>query len=442
MGALALTFCPCFEQGAAGIEKARQKAIDFGASFDADQLKKLADANTAVKDLGASFSAMATTLGARVAPALKTFFDAINAAATPASKLEALEETMGLLTETGNSDAVKQLQALVDVTKAQTQAMKEATAAGASAPGFLPAIAPVDVTAQKIQVGAMAKFYQDLDDATKTGGEKLIDDTNKLQAQLDELVKHGVISLSTSFNRANATDDSKALSDLLTQNAAQIQIAIKQTNAAGAAGFKGISDSAKLAEQNSAAAFKQMQSIAQTAATGIEDAFATFLLDPFDGGLKKMLASWAQLLAQMAAKAAAADIFKSLFKGTERPGGLGSFLFSLLGGGAPAGGAATDPSTAATIGFSAANGNSWTVGGSGGTDSQLVRFKATPGEKVLVQTPGQQAQSGVTINQTVNIDSRTDSAQIGQLIQQSTQYAIQQSTARVANMSRRGAFSA
>ena len=41
-----------------------------------------------------------------------------------------------------------------------------------------------------------------------------------------------------------------------------------------------------------------------------------------------------------------------------------------------------------TLGFQ--NGGGFTVGGSGGTDSQLVSFRATPGENVTVRTPGQQ----------------------------------------------------
>lgn len=41
--------------------------------------------------------------------------------------------------------------------------------------------------------------------------------------------------------------------------------------------------------------------------------------------------------------------------------------------------------------FGFATGGDFTVGGSGGTDSQVVAFKATPGEAVSVRTPGQQA---------------------------------------------------
>jgi len=46
-----------------------------------------------------------------------------------------------------------------------------------------------------------------------------------------------------------------------------------------------------------------------------------------------------------------------------------------------------------------AHGGSFNVGGSGGTDSQLVQFMATPGERVSVETPGQQAGgANVTVN--------------------------------------------
>lgn len=41
-----------------------------------------------------------------------------------------------------------------------------------------------------------------------------------------------------------------------------------------------------------------------------------------------------------------------------------------------------------------AGGGSFTVGGSGGTDSQVMSFRATPGEMVDVRTPGQDAASG------------------------------------------------
>jgi hypothetical protein len=45
-----------------------------------------------------------------------------------------------------------------------------------------------------------------------------------------------------------------------------------------------------------------------------------------------------------------------------------------------------------------AHGGSFTVGGSGGTDSKLVQFWATPGELVNISTPNQAGANGMTIN--------------------------------------------
>lgn len=44
-----------------------------------------------------------------------------------------------------------------------------------------------------------------------------------------------------------------------------------------------------------------------------------------------------------------------------------------------------------------ATGGSFTVGGTGGTDSQLVQFRASPNERVTIETPSQQRAGGSTI---------------------------------------------
>jgi len=92
---------------------------------------------------------------------------------------------------------------------------------------------------------------------------------------------------------------------------------------------------------------------------------------------------------------------------------IGSFVSSLFGGGGSglslAGGSATAAggiglSTTGGIGLRFANGGDFTVGGGGGTDSQTVSFRATPGEKVSVRTPAQAAQA--TSGGTYYIDAR------------------------------------
>ncbi len=61
-----------------------------------------------------------------------------------------------------------------------------------------------------------------------------------------------------------------------------------------------------------------------------------------------------------------------------------------------------------------AQGGTFTVGGSGGTDSQLVQFMATPGETVTVETPGQRA--GVMINAPVTINGGGNEAAIERVV--------------------------
>lgn len=85
--------------------------------------------------------------------------------------------------------------------------------------------------------------------------------------------------------------------------------------------------------------------------------------------------------------------------------------------------------------FGFASGGAFTVGGAGGTDSQLVAFKATPGEEVTVRTPGQQAGGGaIVINQSISVDSRSDQASIMVAMVQAKNAAI----AEIHNSMRRG----
>ncbi len=78
--------------------------------------------------------------------------------------------------------------------------------------------------------------------------------------------------------------------------------------------------------------------------------------------------------------------------------------------------------------FGFAGGGDFTVGGGGGTDSQLVAFRATPGESVSVRTPGQQAGGGtVVINQSMSFGSDVNRATLlawGEQVKQQTVAAV------------------
>jgi hypothetical protein len=140
----------------------------------------------------------------------------------------------------------------------------------------------------------------------------------------------------------------------------------------------------------------------QEAAKGMQASLSDFLFDPFENGVDGMLKSFGTMLQRMAADAIAADISRAIFDNASSAGGGGQ---NILG------------SVAELFGF--ANGGAFTVGGGGGTDSQLVAFKATPGEEVSIRTPAQQRTSGggnITVNfQVTSPDAESFRKSTGQI---------------------------
>lgn len=113
----------------------------------------------------------------------------------------------------------------------------------------------------------------------------------------------------------------------------------------------GAHDAFKKAEEAAKKSTDTMSVYAEQAARNMQDAFADFLFNPFDKGLKGMLASFADTLQRMAAEAAAAKIFDSLGFGAKSgsggSGGSGFFDF-LKGIGSSIYGAFSGGSTSAT----------------------------------------------------------------------------------------------
>lgn len=78
-----------------------------------------------------------------------------------------------------------------------------------------------------------------------------------------------------------------------------------------------------------------------------------------------------------------------------------------------------------------ATGGSFRVGGSGGTDSQVVAFRASPDETVTVSRPGQRA-GGITIHQTIapnfagNAATQQDLLQMAEMTKQAAREAVRQ----------------
>lgn len=144
----------------------------------------------------------------------------------------------------------------------------------------------------------------------------------------------------------------------------------------------------------------KMASISERAAENIHDAFAEFFFDPFGSSLDDMVGNFTTALRKMAANLAASEVMS--FLGGMMQGSSVGWISSL--------GSAFTKYASSFPGF--ATGGNFTVGGTGGTDSQLVAFRATPGEQVSVATPSQQGTSGgdqtINLNMTVNaLDSKS-----------------------------------
>ena len=133
------------------------------------------------------------------------------------------------------------------------------------------------------------------------------------------------------------------------------------------------------------------------AAQEMQQSMSGLFFDVMQGRLSDLSGSFKTAIDRMVAEMLAAKAATALFgpgfgKGGQIGGWIGQGL-SLLGIG---GGASSllDAAGNTGLGFTGyATGGSFTVGGRGGTDSQPVRFMATPGERVIVQTPAQQSSS-------------------------------------------------
>lgn len=82
--------------------------------------------------------------------------------------------------------------------------------------------------------------------------------------------------------------------------------------------------------------FDEMSEYAKQAARNIQDAFADFLFDPFEDGLKGMLKGFLTIIRRMLAEIVSNQILSSIFgSGKAKGGGLGGFLGGIFGGGVP-----------------------------------------------------------------------------------------------------------
>lgn len=156
---------------------------------------------------------------------------------------------------------------------------------------------------------------------------------------------------------------------------------------------------------------------AQDAAQATRDAWADVAFTGLFEGMDALKRRWKQTMQVMVAEAVGSGILEML-RGGSFGGGFWSGLGSAVGG------------LKSLFGF--ANGGDFTVGGSGGIDSKVVAFRATPGERVSVRRPDQGGASSAPVIH-FSIDAR--GAQEGVAAQ--VQRAIAQAAPMIVDASRR-----
>lgn len=420
---------PMLLKGAAGLDA----VVKAAHGLDPEDTQSLADASKFIGQMGSNLKMLGADLVGGAGNVLTsmwgTFKDAVNPLGLINKELQEMHGNLNSLPATGNV-----LAALSEQGKGQIEAAGQAILKS-----NLDAITAEEDMDRKAAADREALLDQEFKD-TQTRGEKRVD----FEAKVDDLITAHRISAYEGFKRIYAQDQaaSNQTADALAKsvNSGAIDAAWQDTQKQWQENTDALAAKSKAAGDAMREDFQKTQQNAKTAAEGIEDAFTEFVVDPFEGGAKKMLSTWITMLAQMEARAATAQLDKALF-GT---GGLAGAFASFLGGGSSTSVTydASPGAASALLDAAAghASGASWMVGGSGGEDSQLVRFRASPSERVTVSRPGQGTDGGVTLHQTINIDARADAGQIRQLVQQSTAYAINQSVSKVVDMSRRGQF--
>lgn len=154
----------------------------------------------------------------------------------------------------------------------------------------------------------------------------------------------------------------------------------------------------KLSERGGRAGFQaDIDEMAEQARESFSTSIADGLVTGITQGGTAMKQVFASLLTDLASQALSstfASMIGSLFPGAGGGGGIGGGIGALFAGG---GGAAAVPAFA--------TGGQFKVGGSGGTDSQLVAFRASPDETVSIRRPDQMGGGGpIVINNSMTVN--------------------------------------
>jgi hypothetical protein len=118
--------------------------------------------------------------------------------------------------------------------------------------------------------------------------------------------------------------------DLETETRRDMERAMDEINREGERGLDELHGRWEKWKEATRETIGELTPFADQAARNMQDAFADFLFDPFENGIKGMLKGFVDILRRMVAEAAAAKVFEAL--GFGQGGGSGGLLGKLFGG--------------------------------------------------------------------------------------------------------------
>jgi hypothetical protein len=346
---------PLLEQGAKGIEALRKEAEALGLSLSPADMKRLEDADAAIKRLDASVGSLWQTMAVKAGPAVTAFLDGLRIAMGGATDLEKLQKKLNDLADrrqllsgqvllgnlsqqranpqflaldqqiddvqrqmaalgkpSGNESAAAAVLGTPQAAKEKTKAVFEALNAQmrASMEKLRATIAGINLFGKELE--EQKKAYDDAETLTQTHLEK---ETAAWDKFMDGL---------------NLLRDAQRISDAQYWQRKDEQLADDLQKAMAASGQRIGLDKAEM---------NQYEEITKQAARNMQDAFAQFLFDPFKDGLKGMLRSFIDTIRQMLANQAALALIKKLGSYSSSDNGFLSVIGSFFGGAKASGGA-------------------------------------------------------------------------------------------------------
>ena len=316
---------PLLENDAQLLKENARLARDMNIAMSDVENERMLEAAASLKKIKAALNGVSNTLAIEMAPVLEDVAEEFNEFIQSASDSGELENFFE-----NSADAAKKFLDHLENIASIMFAIQGASAGargGAALGSIIPGVGTVVGGVAGGVVGGTAGFF-----ATDIAGAMVGGGTERPGSVL---IGEGMIDRSAAAPSGGSassgpalspvTVDYKIKSDLYLRDLAILyeeQAKVREQAMDFEGDFKDLSDSAH-------DTFDEMSIYSRRAAENMQDAFADFLFDPFDDGLKGMLEGFANILRQMAAEAAAAQIFEALDSRGSGDGTVGSILSGL-----------------------------------------------------------------------------------------------------------------